>query len=75
MSEAQATSVYESLFIPVNLNTGTTAQITFIPGMTARMIREFLEYRPYRDIETFNREMGKYVNQAEVARLRSYVTL
>jgi hypothetical protein len=31
--------------------------------------------RPYATIEVFNREIGKYVNAAEVARLRSYVTL
>lgn len=59
----------------MNLNTGTNAQIALIPGMTTRMIREFLEYRPYRDLATFDREIGKYVNQAEVARLRSYITL
>lgn len=75
LSEAQATGVYETLFVPVNLNTGTNAQIALIPGMTTRMIREFLEYRPYRDLATFDREIGKYVNQAEVARLRSYITL
>lgn len=75
LSQAQATSVYDNLFIPVNLNTGTNAQMALIPGMSTRMIREFLEYRPYRDMATFDREIGKYVNQAEVARLRSYVTL
>jgi len=39
------------------------------------MIREFEEYRPYKDIEQFNREIGKYVDEAEVARLRSYVSI
>lgn len=75
LAEDQTKSLYENLFIPVNLNTGTNAQINLIPGMTSRMVREFLEYRPYRDMATFNREIGKYVNAAEVARLRSYVTL
>jgi DNA uptake protein ComE-like DNA-binding protein len=50
LSEAQASSLFERLFVPVNLNTGTNAQINLIPGMTARMVREFLEYRPYRDM-------------------------
>lgn len=74
-SEDEAARLYERVFVPVNLNSGTREQIALIPGMTRRMVGEFLEYRPYANIETFNREIGKYVNAAEVARLRSYVTL
>lgn len=75
LSEEQAKAILVNLFVPVNLNSGTREQIALIPGMTNRMIREFLEYRPYANIEVFNREIGKYVDQNEVARLRSYVTL
>jgi DNA uptake protein ComE-like DNA-binding protein len=75
LSADQAKALYERLFIPVNLNSATPADIALIPGMSQRMIGEFLEYRPYANIEVFNREIGKYVNAAEVARLRSYVTL
>jgi len=39
------------------------------------MLREFKEYRPYTSIEQFRREIGKYVNAKEVARLERYVTL
>jgi hypothetical protein len=46
-----------------------------IPGMTNRMVHEFEEYRPYTSIEQFRREIGKYVDSNEVARLESYVTL
>jgi DNA uptake protein ComE-like DNA-binding protein len=75
LSEDQAKAIYERLFVPVNLNTSTREQILLIPGMTARMVGEFLEYKPYANIDVFNREIGKYVPAAEVARLRSYVTL
>ena len=75
LSADQAKAIYERLFVPVNLNTATSEQIALIPGMSQRMIGEFLEYRPYATLEVFNREIGKYVNAAEVARLRSYVTL
>lgn len=68
-------ALYEQLFIPINLNSASAEEIALIPGMSNRMIREFLEYRPYADIDVFNREIGKYVDEAEVARLRSYVTL
>ena len=46
-----------------------------IPGMTSRMVHEFEEYRPYTSMEQFRREIGKYVDAKEVARLESYVTL
>ena len=75
VTREKAERLYEKLFIPVNLNTGTEEEIELIPGMTDHMVGEFLEYRPYPDMQTFNSEIGKYVDDAEVARLRSYVTL
>jgi|SRR5688500_961103 len=63
------------VFVPVNLNTASDADILSIPGVGQRMLREFKEYRPYRNIEQFRREIGKYVNAKEVARLERYVTL
>jgi DNA uptake protein ComE-like DNA-binding protein len=75
LSADQAKALYERLFVPVNLNSATPAEIALIPGMSQNMIREFLEYRPYATLDVFNREIGKYVNADEVARLRSYVSL
>jgi len=63
------------VFVPVNLNTASDADILSIPGVGQRMLREFKEYRPYRNIEQFRKEIGKYVNAKEVARLERYVTL
>jgi DNA uptake protein ComE-like DNA-binding protein len=63
------------VFIPVALNTASEETIMQIPGMTERMAHEFEEYRPYKDMEQFRREIGKYVDADEVARLESYVTL
>ena len=59
----------------ININTATDAQILAIPGMGPRMLREFKEYRPYTSIEQFRREIGKYVDKAEVARLEQYITI
>jgi hypothetical protein len=39
------------------------------------MLHEFKEYRPYKSIEQFRREIGKYVDKTELARLERYVTL
>ena len=63
------------VFVPINLNTATDEDILSIPGMGPRMLGEFKEYRPYRNIEQFRREIGKYVNAKEVARFERYVTL
>lgn len=75
LSEEQAAAVLTSVFVPINLNSAGREEIELIPGMSSRMVGEFLEYRPYEDMDEFNREIGKYVDEAEVARLRSYVTL
>jgi DNA uptake protein ComE-like DNA-binding protein len=63
------------VFIPIHLNTASDEEMMSIPGMGARMVREFKEYRPYPNIEKFRREIGKYVDAKELARLESYVTL
>jgi DNA uptake protein ComE-like DNA-binding protein len=63
------------VFVPINLNTATDEQIMTIPGLGQRMLHEFKEYRPYKSMEQFRREMAKYVNAKEVARLERYVTI
>ena len=63
------------VFIPISLNTASDEDILSIPGLGRRMLHEFKEYRPYQNIEQFRREIGKYVDDAEVARLERYVTL
>ncbi|GGC36285.1 hypothetical protein GCM10011371_24600 [Novosphingobium marinum] len=75
LSEQEAEAVRAKVFVPVNLDTGSEEELRLIPGMTDRMVREFEEYRPYEDMAEFDREIGKYVDEAEVARFRNYVTL
>lgn len=61
------------VYVPIDLNTASDADILSIPGIGSKMLHEFKEYRPYRGIEQFRREIGKYVKPAEVARLERYV--
>ena len=75
LSQDAADAVLVNVFVPVNLNSASREEIEMIPGMSSRMVGEFLEYRPYEDMNEFNREIGKYVDEAEVARFRNYVTL
>ena len=72
---ASTTSSSTAAIVPININTATDAQILAIPGMGPRMLREFKEYRPYKAIDQFRREIGKYVDTKEVARLERYVTV
>ncbi len=75
VDEKEVARLEQYVFVPINLNTASDADILTIPGLGNRMLREFKEYRPYRNIEQFRKEIGKYVNAKEVARLERYVTL
>lgn len=75
VGEEAALATYESLWLPISLNDAARDEILLIPGVGDRMAHEFEEYRPYADMEQFRREIGKYVDEDEVARLERYVTL
>ena len=72
LTQAQLNAIYPKAFIHVNLNTGTRDDILLIPGAGTRMAREFDEYRPWRNWAHFDKEIGKYVPQNEVDRLKQY---
>lgn len=65
--------LYKRIFVPQNLNTTAEADFKLIPGVGDRMAHEFEEYRPYVNIQQFRKEIGKYVDEEEVARYEQYV--
>src|SRR5436190_5810937 len=73
LPKEQRTELYAKVFVPINLNTATDEQILLIPGVGNRLPREFKEYRPYTALAQFHREIGKYVDNTELARLEQYV--
>jgi DNA uptake protein ComE-like DNA-binding protein len=75
VGQAETDRLKQYVFIPVNLNTGTDADILSIPGAGQRMLREFKEYRPWKTKEQFEKEIGKYVGPKAVARLWRYVVI
>jgi DNA uptake protein ComE-like DNA-binding protein len=75
LDEAGRKAVYAKVWKPLDLNTAKGDEILLIPGVGPRMRHEFEEYRPYKNIEQFRREIGKYVDKNEVARLEQYVTI
>ena len=75
VDDTELARLEQYVFVPIDLNTAGDADIQSIPGVGARMLREFKEYRPYKAIEQFRREIGKYVDDKEVARMERYVTI
>ncbi len=75
VDEDEVARLEQYVFIPLGLNSASSSDLMTIPGMSSRMVHEFEEYRPYTNMEQFRREIGKYVDEDEVARLESYVIL
>jgi len=73
LDSSQLANVYKSMFLSINLNAASREEILLIPGAGRRMAREFLEYRPYKALAQFRKEIGKYVDEKELARLEQYV--
>ena len=75
VDQKEVARLEQYVFVPISLNSASDEDILSIPGAGRRMLREFKEYRPYTNIEQFRKEIGKYVDKKEVARLERYVTL
>lgn len=72
-SAATAPAAGEAMWVKFNLNTATEEQFRTIPGVGDRMVKEFLEYRPYASIAEFRQELGKYVDEGMVAGYEQYL--
>jgi DNA uptake protein ComE-like DNA-binding protein len=79
LTPEQITEVHGRMFVRLNLNSASDEEILAIPGIGKRMLHEFKEYRPYKSIEQFRREIGKYIDkdkrEGELARLERYVMI
>ena len=75
VDEKEVARLERHVFVPIKLNTASDEDILSIPGLGNRMLHEFKEYRPYKNLEQFRREIGKYVDKKEIARLERYVIL
>jgi len=73
LGEEQRAELYVQLFVPMNLNTTAEEDFLLVPGVGPRLAHEFEEYRPYQAMAQFRREIGKYVDEEEVAVLEQYV--
>ena len=70
---AQETQRFKQyMFIPLDLNAASDADLLTIPGAGSRMVKEFKEYRPWKTRAQFDKEIGKYVGAQETARFWRY---
>lgn len=69
-----ATAPNNGAVAKVNLNTATQADLLRVmPNLGSRMLHEFEEYKPYRSIQQFRKEIGKYVDQTQVTEYEKFV--
>ncbi len=73
LADSVQAELYVNLFLPIDLNTASDAEMKLVPGVGKRMAHEFEEYRPYKNIEQWRREIAKYVDEEELARMEQYV--
>lgn len=57
----------------LNINTASGEAFRTIPNVGDKMVHEFEEYRPYVSIQQFRREIGKYVDEDQVAEYENYI--
>lgn len=73
-SSSSAQSADPANTTKLNLNTASGDDfLAAVPNLGNRMVREFMEYRPYISIQQFRREIGKYVDDTQVAEYEKYV--
>ena len=75
LTQDQASALYRHMFVNINLNTASAAEIMLVPGAGKRMAHEFEEYRPWRSYAQFEKEIGKYVDAKEVKRFWRYMVI
>ena len=73
LSKNQLEDLYVRLFLPLNLNAASRSEILLVPGVDTRLAHEFESHRPYHTLSQFRSEIGKHVDENEVARLEQYV--
>jgi len=75
VDEQEVARYLDYVFVPVELNTSSEDDIKALPGIGKKMTHEFLEYRPYKNLAQFRKEIGKYVDDKELSRLERFVLL
>ena len=70
---AQRAELYNQMFVHVDLNRGTDAELMLIPGVSAARLAAIKAGRPYKTFDQFATAMAKTAGATEIARLEQYL--
>lgn len=73
LTKSQRTELYGRLFVHVDVNRGTDAELMLIPGVDARKLTALKSQRPWKTFEQFQTEIAKTTSAAEATRLEQYL--
>jgi DNA uptake protein ComE-like DNA-binding protein len=73
VNKAQRAETYAKLFVHVDVNRGTDAELMLIPGADAKKVAAIKAGRPWADFTTFHAALTKATNAGEADRLEQYL--
>ena len=73
VNAGQRKQLYKEMFVHVDLNRGTDAELKLIPGMSDKTLGAIKAGRPWATFEAFEAAMSKNMKADEVANLEQYL--
>jgi len=73
LTKPQRTELYGKLFVHVDANRGTDAELMLIPGIDAKKAAAIKAGRPWKTFDAFQSAVGKATNATEAARLEQFL--
>lgn len=73
LNKSQRTDLYGKMFVHVDINRGTDAELTLIPGLDTKKLAAVKAGRPWKDFDQFTTTFGKATSAAEATRVEQYL--
>ena len=73
LTRTQRSALYGRMFVHVDLNRGTDAELLLVPGVDAKTLAAVKAGRPYKTLGQFEAAVTKASNASEARRLEQYV--
>ena len=73
LTKAQRTDLYGKMFVHVDVNRGSDAELLLIPGVDAAKLAAIKAGRPWKSFDQFQTSFGKATSPAEATRVEQYL--
>jgi DNA uptake protein ComE-like DNA-binding protein len=73
LSKTQRTDLYGKMFVHVDVNRASDAELMLIPGMDANKLRAIKAGRPWKTFTQFQTDFAKATTAAEAGRVEQYL--